>query len=422
MNISRALRDEIRKVMAIHGLWKIYRKSQMKQKDIHIFLEDIFHGNTKLNIVSQVTQVVKGLAPFDRLYTTQTDQVVCANVDASSNGTSLVLKSDLSRSETIIIAGRDITQTVLERTTFTKPLLMKGRKLFTDANVALKNIRKALGVLKNIPGVTFVDDELQYASGLSEEDIKERLLDAMHQLLNGKTSVEDKSDVSDLVADEEEENNDPSSTETNTESNDEPVGVVLVRPPGWFFQGWMAFVLFGPFAEPAYRLDLFTIGTHPDDGKAALSRKALRKAAAEIKDEQRLANINKRSDDCTRGISQVTQANMEMRNKEIRIREQEMSNNEREGIMLNLHIQLNSLNRVLERAEVRASNCTTNFDSNHYLWQKVIQVENEIDEINMKMKYIMEKTTAGECPPKRARVDDSTTFRDGDNMTVATGK
>jgi hypothetical protein len=184
----------------------------------------------------------------------------------------------------------------------------------------------------------------------------------------------------------------------------------------------MAFVLFSPFAEPAYRLDLFTIGTHLDDGKAALSRKELRKAAAEIKDEQGLANINKRSDDCTRGISQVTQANMEMRNKEIRIQEQEMSNNEREGIMLNLHIQLNSLNRVLERAEVRASNCTTNFDSNHYLWQKVIQIENEIDDINTKMKYIMEKTTAGECPPKRARIDDSTTFREGDNMTVATGK
>jgi hypothetical protein len=78
MNLSRTIRDEIRKPMAIHGLWKIYRKSQMKQTDIHLFLEDMFHGNPKTGIVAQVHQVVNGLAPFDKMYSSQTDQVVCA--------------------------------------------------------------------------------------------------------------------------------------------------------------------------------------------------------------------------------------------------------------------------------------------------------------------------------------------------------
>jgi hypothetical protein len=51
MNLSRTIRDEIRKLMAIHGLWKIYHKTQMKQKDNQVFLEDLFHGNPKTGIV-----------------------------------------------------------------------------------------------------------------------------------------------------------------------------------------------------------------------------------------------------------------------------------------------------------------------------------------------------------------------------------
>jgi hypothetical protein len=81
-----ALRDEIRKVMAIHALWKVYRKTQMKLKVIHILLEDIFHGNEKTGIVSQVQQVIGGYYPFDALYTQQTDMIVTATtVEASTN-------------------------------------------------------------------------------------------------------------------------------------------------------------------------------------------------------------------------------------------------------------------------------------------------------------------------------------------------
>jgi hypothetical protein len=177
--------------MAIHGLWKVFRKPQMQIKEIHLFLEDIFHGNEKTGVVSQVYQVLHGLPPFDTLYDRQTDIVTTPNSDSSNTITSLVIKKELSQSEVVIMAGRDITQKVLEQTFLTKPELVRGRKLHSDALTAFKNItsRKALGVLRGMPEVTFIDDEIQYKSGISEEEVKEKFLDKMYVLLTTTTTT-----------------------------------------------------------------------------------------------------------------------------------------------------------------------------------------------------------------------------------------
>jgi hypothetical protein len=76
MKLSASIRDEIRRLMAIHGMYKMYRRPQMKQKDLFQFLEDIFHGNKKTDIVSQVFQVVNGLPPYDLIYNRQTEVLV----------------------------------------------------------------------------------------------------------------------------------------------------------------------------------------------------------------------------------------------------------------------------------------------------------------------------------------------------------
>jgi hypothetical protein len=190
--------------------------------------------------------------------------------------------------------------------------------------------------------------------------VKEKLLDLMHELLKGKTSADDKTDVTGLLAEEDEEmnNNEETNEDSNENEDQEDVPAPLICPPGWFFLGWMAFVLFGPFAEPSDRLDLFQIGSHPDDGKGASSRNAMRKEADDLKYKQRLAGISKRNDEAARQIAHVAQVNIDFRSKEISIRELEVSNNQREGIMLNLHIQLTSLNKVRKRTEKRAMSYT----------------------------------------------------------------
>jgi hypothetical protein len=107
---------------------------------------------------------------------------------ANASGNSLVLKNKLSQTESVLLEGCDITTTVLERTAFTIPILMNGRKLFTDTNTALKNIHKAQAFLKAMPEVSFVDIIILDRSGISNTEIKEQVLDEMHVILKRKTS------------------------------------------------------------------------------------------------------------------------------------------------------------------------------------------------------------------------------------------
>jgi hypothetical protein len=190
MSLMANIRDEIRKLMAIIGMYKLYRKPQMTQKSMFQFLEDQFHGNDAAGIVSQVSQVFNGLPPYNALNKKQTDIVTNSSVSSSTSVTSLVLKKEMSQCEAVIIAGRDITVSVLENTTKTSKELVKGRKLFTDANIALKNIRKAWAVLKDLPEVSFIDNEIEYKSGVTADKVKGKLLDGMHKLLRGKTSLD----------------------------------------------------------------------------------------------------------------------------------------------------------------------------------------------------------------------------------------
>jgi hypothetical protein len=62
----------------------------MKLKDIHNFLEDLYHGNPKTGVISQVHQVMNGLPPFDKFCNKQTEMVVTGSVDANANAASLV--------------------------------------------------------------------------------------------------------------------------------------------------------------------------------------------------------------------------------------------------------------------------------------------------------------------------------------------
>jgi hypothetical protein len=332
MTIPAPIRDELRKAMAIHALYKLYRKGQMKLKDQHAFLEEVFHGNNKTGVVSQVYQVVNGLPPFNLLYTTQTELVVNANIDSSTNIKSLVLRNDLSQSESVLIAGRDITQIVLERTSFTGPSLMKGRKLLNDANNAFRHIRKALAILHQMPEVSFVGNEIQYNSGVSVEEVKEKLLDGMYDLLNNKPAEPGINNEVDGEGD------DDTSVVISTR-NPSPT-----RPKGWLFPGWMALIMFGPFAESRNRLDLIEIADNGEENKAGNnSRKALRKERAEEKGLKREYCVDKYNGDCKRGVSMAHQISMqalEIKNRELAIKEREANNINMGAQILNLQLQL----------------------------------------------------------------------------------
>jgi hypothetical protein len=384
MSLMANIRDEIRKLMAIHGMYKLYRKPQMTQKSMFQFLEDQFHGNDAAGIVSQVSQVVNGLPPYNALYKKQTDIVTNSSVSSSASVTSLVLKKEISQSEAVIIAGRDITVSVLENTTKTSKELVKGRKLFNDANTALKNIRKAWAVLKDLPEVSFVDNEIEYKSGVTAEEVKGKLLDGMHQLLKGKTSLD--------------KNNKEEEDEDNTAINnfaDQP------RPAGWFFQGWMAFLLFGPFADEKERLDLISIGGHHEDRNKSSSRRACKKADAELKQKHRDAGNGcangAKTQDITRGVSvtnQIGLATFDVKKQEIAICTKEINNNQRDDILMSMQMQMTNMCRLLESAVDIAKTMTSSFDEHNFLWKKVIKQQEAIEALQVRIDEFYDETKA----------------------------
>jgi hypothetical protein len=391
MTVLAPIRDEIRKTMAIHALFKMYRKPSMKMKDQHVFLEEVFHGNNKTGVVSQGHQVLHGLPPFNLLYNKQTELIVNSNIDSTINTTSLILKTELSQSETVIMAGRDLTRAVLEQTTFTGPSLMKGRKLLNDAKTALLYIRKALGALHQMSEVTFVGNEIQYKSGVSPEEVKEKLLNIMYELLKPKPDEKpDEVPKSVSVEGENDEEEEVSFAPSNTPNKQQST----TRPKGRTFPGWMAFIVFGPFAEPRDRLDLIEIAENGDEMKTgANSRKTLRKENSEAKNLKREYSVDKFNGDVTRGVSmahKLSVQTLQIKSRELNIKERESNNIHISSRVLNLQLQLSNMIKLLDRHENRAKAYTTTYDPNHILWKKVHEYEDAIEKLQDRISEMYE--------------------------------
>jgi hypothetical protein len=387
MSLPCSIRDEIRRVMAVVGHSKVFRKGQSTQKQIQEQLETMFHGSAESGVVSQVMQVVNGLAPFDALYDKRVD-IITSSV--CTNATTLVLKKELIQSDNIYIAGKHVTTKFLEQTSKNTKDLVKGRKIYNDSQSTQRNIRKALAVLKGLPEVHFVENEIQYKSGVSVDEVKAKVLDAMYTLLKGKPSVDD---------DDENDDDDDNCTTTN-DSIEKP------RPEGWFFHGWMSFLLFGPFVEKNQRLDLFEIGAHPNDTAPSSSRKASRKEDAHTKDVQRDNGVNNKGEPVQRGASlssQICSATLEIKNKELEIKEKELAQTERDTMLFNMNYHLRNMLKRLELAMERASKYSPTFDENNYLWKVVMQQEDEISLHQKKIQSLIDESNLMDSNKKQKR-------------------
>jgi hypothetical protein len=304
-NLSAEMRNELRRTAAIAGLLYVYKKGQMPQRAIFTCLDEAFHGSVEKGYVSQIDQIIGGLSPFDDLFERNTDVVTAsANISISSS-TSLVLKKELSRSEVSIIVGRDITKGILERTSFKEDsVLISGRTLYSIGKGCLRTIRKALACLSNLAEVEAIHSEgITYKSGVTESEVKERLLDEMFKLLKGKASLDDEPE--DFGEEGTDDNKPAADNEVDNENNLEQ------RPSNWFFHGWIAFNLFGPFAPTKRRLSLLEIGKNENDNKKKSSRATSRIAEKSEKAVERdaVAGIE-------RGVSfnnKISLANLEMK-------------------------------------------------------------------------------------------------------------
>ena len=157
------------------------------------------------------------------------------------------------------------------------------------------------------------EDGTPVKSGETIEDVMETMLEEMYAMLNGKKNVEEEGVVriaDDDVSDGEDVVGTNPSGVTDSNRNDE-------RPASWFFHGFMAVVIFGPFAPIEKRLTFFTTSDPLPANKKALNRKTAREEKKKRAATKRSLNANTSGAATVgeRGLSvteQVQLANLEL--------------------------------------------------------------------------------------------------------------
>jgi hypothetical protein len=350
------LRNEIRRTLSLKGLAHVYSKTQMTQKSIGSLMEDIYHGNESKGIHSHVDQFVKGGRPFTDMFDVVNDAIT-DNMSTASSVSSVsrfVLKSELLQSDTPYQAGRDITKEVLERTAFKKGSpLISGRTLFKLANNSLRTIRKAISI-----AVQLVDSEGQPKhSGTSLDDVKALVLDEMYMMMKGKCSLDDCFD-DDNVADE-----------------DDTAVVHDKRPEGWFFHGWMAFLLYGPLAPVCNRMALLetAISIGSESNKKDSGRSAHRKTDGDEKKAER----SRGTVDGKRGMT--TGERISLANLELRHSEQQQSKKETQLIAMNMNVK--NMMQAAQMAQNLAVLMCPDIDPTNVYWIKVADLTKKVSEM-----------------------------------------
>jgi hypothetical protein len=166
--IKAELRNELRRLGSLKGLDYVYSKGKMGVADLRLLMFKIFHGDIAEGIASNAQMITEGTGDFAALY--NAEMIAVTDPDPSSTnldttGLSLTLKTELSRSDVPVVAGKQITVQVLAKTNFNNGVQVTGRTLKRGADEALKTIKKAVAFV--LPLLN--DDGSPIQSGMTVE-------------------------------------------------------------------------------------------------------------------------------------------------------------------------------------------------------------------------------------------------------------
>ena len=215
---------------------------------------------------------------------------------------------------------------------------------------------------------------VEYKSGISEAELKLKLLQLMYVELRGKEDVGDEDEVE------------------VTPAEIVPAPDLLVCPNGWYFNGWFAFCMFGPFVVESDRVTIIEVGGTTADSNVSNGRAEVRKKKKKEEDEE----FNK---DCVnkRGMSMQMKlgiAKLEMKSEDLLAQKKE-----RRMMAINCSIQVVQPN--LDRAENRAHKLCPEYNEENVFWKKLKELENESNSLQRMLKEISIESSP---PSKRKRL------------------
>lgn len=241
-----------------------------------------------------------------------------------------------------LVAGEDITVSVVEGASLNSDVLVTGRALFDAAKKAVANIKKACAFLRKRQ-----TSAGGLASGLTPDDVLDGVLDDLFEenILQPRRKRQGVIKVAPARAPE-----DKGHDSSNEDPNDNPDDIDVTtkqegeekRPDDWIPHGWFAFLLFGPLAPSSSQLNLLCMDENPVKTaaqKKKLGRDAQRKKAAQEKEDERKSDTKS-----TRGLNIDQRMNLRSLEQKERVLEQ----TDREHALYALTEQQKAVTRQLE--------------------------------------------------------------------------
>ena len=376
------VRDELRRAAALYLLNGVHSKPGMKKQQQEAEMGLRWKGEGEIDSHSE--KLYEGKGPYTGLYERDSDGVL----DPSKP---LYLKPEFTSSpEQTLVVGRDITQQVLLKTSFTGTDLVGGPYLYRNAQRAMTNIRKALAL-----ATPLVDED-----GNPKESGKTR--DSVLQEILLKFNSGAKTD--DPIGDDDEDGEDDNSDEATTASAPQ---VNSKNPKGWF-PGYFAFVLWGPLAPKEDRLDLFSI--NDPKGRGVKGRANHRQRDRDDKKKLRKGDTSNQRGMTLRDRIQLT--SLEQRN----------ANESKERKIIAANIESTQLTTQLEGAlQIAKAFCPVPNPENQY-WKTVIDIQKKQGEVAERLKEANKDTPEEDRKHRRLFLDGFLSppqFVDAENATAS---
>ena len=248
------------------------------------------------------------------------------------------------------------------------PAIVSGRTLLGMAKKGAAMFRKANSFAEQKWDVKLGQPK---ESGSTVDDAIEFVRVSMFKALKGEIKVEDvmneretdQESNFDIEGDlnEELETSDNEKDDVSCSSGND-----LTVPETYIFPGFMAFITWGPFADPANRLSLFTVA---DASKAAaMGRSEKRKIDKLLNDENR-----KKDGNHSRGLT----IDQKISYQSLLIQEKTQQQIQNESTMVGLIAHETAFSKLIESAERRAILRCPDYDSENPHWKKVDQMIDE---------------------------------------------
>ena len=383
------IRKEIRNCIVVKMMSLVYRCNKMTCRKIYALLSDYFHGTNVIKL--HLDQCLNKEGCYSPMFSSSTFTVTDSQASCNVVNSTKTLNKEMFCLTTDYVIGKHIVKSVLEsKTAKAASGLVSGRMLSDISILVLKNAKKTLAFLKLMPEVVALTPYgVELKSGISEEECKLKLLQLMYTSLKGKDDFDEGDELDN--GDKNNNNNLPGATSNTI---DEHNNNESIRPLDWYYPGWMAFCLFGPFVVECDRLTILDPSSTKNDTNVSNGR-------AKQRLQDKLENDVARHKDMTnkRGISYELKlgiANME-------IKEEILKQHQKDRKILQLNSAIQIMQQNIDRSENRAKQYCTTYDTTNELWKVVVEYKNE----SKKLQKELAEVVAYSPPSKRTRIFDS---------------